>query len=802
MDGPVQGVDELIKAAADRETSGDLAAAYALCEQALDADARHPAAAERAARLAERLGRRAEASQHYRAAVAAAPHRSDLRLSLVRFLLEANDPAGAQAEAEALARLEPKDWRVPNMLGVALRRQRRQADAILQFEKAARLNRKAESPWVNLGNVQRDLRAYDKAIEAYRKAQHLAPKVADTVRLLGATLCEAGKTEEGLATLGRAIMMDARKAESFHDRAVAFHNLARIPEAHRDVERALALQPGNIAYLRLRGAVERRLGRLNDARQTYEGILKDHPDDVQTLQLYARLCGLSLGDNKTASAALHKALALRPGDVRLAAHLCRVLMESRYDVEGKFIDEAHAIAAPLCDAGMPPVDVVDDLQGVFLRTADFKRAEKIAATPAVFEHWIASNNVGALHNQLGRVRTLEDRYRLVEYHRAWGRLISARAKPLPPRPRRPLAGRKLRIGLMSSDLRHHPVSYFALPIVEHHDRNRCEIFCYSFYPQPPDQVQAFMAQNVAGFRLMPDATNEEVAERMRDDEIDILFELGGTTRYNRLEVLALRPAPAQVSWLGYPHSAGLAEIDYILVDPYLKPEDPKLLIEQPFLMPESWVCLGRLGFHDELRIEPGLPEERAGCLTFGTANNPYKFSAGLIELWAKAMMRVPGSRFLLIRPEGGSAAFRKNIADAFEQHGVAASRLDFEPVRGTHLPHYNRIDIALDSCPHTGGTTTCESLWMGVPTVTLIGPSFFERLSYSNLTNAGLGDLCARTPEQYVEIAAQLAADRPRRLALRHGLRAQIRAHPLGQAQRWVRNFENEAARAVAAVSQ
>jgi protein O-GlcNAc transferase len=597
-------------------------------------------------------------------------------------------------------------------------------------------------------------------------------------------------------------MMDARKAESFYDRAAALHNLARLPEAMHDVERALALQPGNIAYLRLRGALERRLGRLKDARQTYEGILKDHPNDVQTLQLYARLCGLSLGDNKTANDALRKALTLRPGDVRLAAQLCRVLMESRYDVEGKFIDQAHAIAAPLCDTETPPVDVIDDLQGVFLRTADFKRGQKIAATPEVFEHWIAMNNVGALHNQLGRVRTLEDRHRLVEYHRAWGRLISARAKPLPPRPRRPLAGRKLRIGLMSSDLRHHPVSYFALPIVEHHDRNRFEIFCYSFYPQAPDNVQAFIAVNVAGFRLMADATNEEVAARMRDDEIDILIELGGTTRYNRLEVLALRPAPAQVSWLGYPHSAGMAEIDYILVDPYLKPEDPKLLIEQPFMMPESWVCLGRLGFHDELRIEPGLPEERAGHLTFGTANNPYKFSAELVALWAKAMTQVPGSRFLLIRPEGGSAAFRKNIGDAFEEHGVAAGRIDFEPVRGTHLPHYNRIDIALDSCPHTGGTTTCESLWMGVPTVTLIGPSFFERLSYSNLSNAGLGDLCARTREQYVEIAAKLAADRPRRAALRQGLRAQIRAHPLGQAQRWVRNFEDAAARAVAAVSQ
>src|SRR5262249_26504607 len=236
-----------------------------------------------------------------------------------------------------------------------------------------------------------------------------------------------------------------------------------------------------------------------------------------------------------------------------------------------------------------------------------------------------------------------------------------------------------------------------------------------------------------------------------------------------------------------------------LVDPYLRPEDPQLLIEQPFLMPESWVCLGRFGFHDWLAIEPGLPEERVGDLTFGTANNPYKFSAELVALWAKVMTQVSDSRFLFTRREGGSAASRKNLGVASGQPGGAAGRLDFVPVRGTHLPHYNRIDIALDSCPHTGGTTTCESLWMGVPTVTLIGPAFFERLSYSNLSNAGLGDLCARTPEQYVEIAATLAADRPRRAALRHGLRAQIRAHPLGQPQRWVRHFEEAAVQAAAA---
>jgi predicted O-linked N-acetylglucosamine transferase (SPINDLY family) len=289
---------------------------------------------------------------------------------------------------------------------------------------------------------------------------------------------------------------------------------------------------------------------------------------------------------------------------------------------------------------------------------------------------------------------------------------------------------------------------------------------------------------------MLQATDQEIAQQIADDHLDILFELGGSTRYNRLEVMAYKPAPVQVSWLGYPHSCGLSTIDRILVDPYLMPEDPALLIEQPFMVPESWVVLGKLGFRD-IPIEPGIPEERNGFLTFGTMNNPYKYTRDTFAMWAQAMQGVPDSRFLFVRPEAGAPSFRANVEREFAKHGIAAERILYESVRGRHLPHYNRIDIALDSAPQTGGTTTCETLWMGVPVVSLIGAAFFERLSYSNLTNAGLPDLCARTAEDYVDIAVKLAADRSRRSELRTGLREQIRSHPLGDEERWVRNFEN-----------
>jgi predicted O-linked N-acetylglucosamine transferase (SPINDLY family) len=342
---------------------------------------------------------------------------------------------------------------------------------------------------------------------------------------------------------------------------------------------------------------------------------------------------------------------------------------------------------------------------------------------------------------------------------------------------------------MSSDLRNHPVCYFAWPILEEYDRSKFEIYCYSFSTKPADGAQTKIETMVDCFRLKPNISDEDAALMIAADSLDILFELGGTTDMNKLEVMALRPAPIQVSWVGYPHSSGLETIDYILTDPYITPKDPRLLIEKPFELKESWVALGRLGFHD-VEILPSLPEDRDGFFTFGTASNPYKFTPDLLATWAAIMREVPDSRFLFIRPEGGTLAFRENMLAHFAKHGLAPERIMFEAVRGKHMQHYNRVDIALDTFPHVGGTTTCETLWMGVPTVSVAGPAFFERMSYSNLSNAGLGDLCGHSVEEYIQIALKLAADKPRRAHLRQHLRQEMKTRPLGDTTRFVRNFE------------
>ncbi|HEX2817091.1 MAG TPA: hypothetical protein VHN39_11885, partial [Phenylobacterium sp.] len=278
---------------------------------------------------------------------------------------------------------------------------------------------------------------------------------------------------------------------------------------------------------------------------------------------------------------------------------------------------------------------------------------------------------------------------------------------------------------------------------------------------------------------------------------DMLIELGGSTHMNRLDVMAFRPAPKQASWLGYPHSAGLSTIDYLITDPYNTPPRRDLLVEEPLMMPHSWIALGRMIFNDAHVITPGLPEDRAGLITFGTANNPHKYNREMFAVWSQVLRGAPGSRFMFIRPEGGSATFRHNVLAEFERGGIAPERIVFSNVRGAHMPFYNDVDISLDTFPLTGGTTTTEALWMGVPVVSLIGEAFFERLSGSILANCGLADLTTGDKGEFVRLAVALAADKPRRMALRETLRNRMKSGPLGQTEQFAQDFYDLIARTV-----
>lgn len=753
---------------------------------------RNEAALLGAARCAMLAGDAHASKSYWRQLAALDPQRKLVGGAYAAALLRSGDLEEAEQEAATVVAAAPDDVDLKNMLGVIQKRRGKAKDAVKTFQEGAERDEQNHSSWYNLGNTLLGLGEAQEAVEPLRRAFELKPDDSETARLLGQAFAATDAAARAKHFFDLAERFDPQNQRVNASRIALLERLGgNDDEILAEFAKLIEKNPENLEYLHNKARFLERRSRFVEAENAYRALLDRDPNDVESIIQLGHMLGFCLRRYEEANALLRRALELNPADPRCLSSLCKSLIDSRYGVESDHIEEAGRVAIKLLNCGADLTPYASTLSGLFLRLADYDSLARLGDSSKLMAFWVDRLNVGALHGQLGRVTTDAERLELVEFHRRWGRKIAARAARLPiTRHARPPKRGKIRIGFMSSDLRDHPVAYFAMPIFDHYDRDRFEVYCYSFYPSAADRVQSHIAKNVACFRSMVQATDQEIAQQIHDDDLDILIELGGSTRFNRLEVMAYHAAPIQVSWLGYPHSAGIEQIDRILVDPYLMPENPELLIEKPFEVPESWVVLGQLGFR-AVPIEPDLPEDRAGFLTFGTMNNPYKYTPELFRLWSQCLQRVADSRFLFVRPEAGAASFRANICKEFSKHGVVAERILFESIRGKHLPHYNRIDIALDTAPHTGGTTTCESLWMGVPTVTLVGPAFFERLSYSNLSNAGLGDLCAFTPEQYVDIAEALGWDKARRLDLRQNLRQRLRSTPLGDAQRWVRNFEN-----------
>jgi predicted O-linked N-acetylglucosamine transferase (SPINDLY family) len=430
------------------------------------------------------------------------------------------------------------------------------------------------------------------------------------------------------------------------------------------------------------------------------------------------------------------------------------------------------------------------------RTGHFEEAESFGGFAEIGRYWARNGAPAALLQQFAKVETDADRLELLAQHRLWAARAEAAAAARPiVRPAR-AGGDKLRLGFLSSDLRKHVVARFLRPVLEHRDP-RFELFGYSGYPGPPDAEARWIAAQLSAYRHLP-PDDREAAALIAADGLDMLIDLGGTTEFNRPAVLAWKPAPVQASWLGYMHSVGLSTVDYLIGDARLIPPRRELYLEQPLLMPQTCYCMDPSGFPDSLAVDPVPPIARNGYVTFGTANNPYKYSPRLLRAWARVVAATPRSRFLFVRGENGAESFRGNMARLFAEEGVGAERLAFPILQGDHWGHYNQIDIALDTFPQTGGTTTCDALWMGVPTVSLRGEAYYERISWSLLGAVGLEDLVADDVEGFVAIATALAADPGRLAELRTSLRDRIRRSPLGQPEGFAREFYAMIAGAVA----
>jgi predicted O-linked N-acetylglucosamine transferase (SPINDLY family) len=286
-------------------------------------------------------------------------------------------------------------------------------------------------------------------------------------------------------------------------------------------------------------------------------------------------------------------------------------------------------------------------------------------------------------------------------------------------------------------------------------------------------------------------SEEQLAARIRKDQIDILFDLDGHSGRERLLVFARKPAPLQITWAGYVGTTGLAAIDYLLADRWHVPKDSEAFCREEVLrMPNGYVCYQPPSYSAE--VAP-LPAEQNGFVTFGSFNQPTKTNRHVVALWARVLKRVAGSRLLLKHRGFDDAAIREPILREFAAEGVDTARIELQG-KSPHaalLAEYQRIDIGLDTFPYSGGLTTCEALWMGVPIVTLPGQTFAGRHSLSHLSNVGLTQTITASEQEYVDCAAALAGDLPRLAELRRALRQQMAASPLCDCRRFALDWSD-----------
>lgn len=537
---------------------------------------------------------------------------------------------------------------------------------------------------------------------------------------------------------------------------------------------AAATAPGDADAQGLAATLLVRFGRPDLALPFSEALVRLRPIDARALAMHAGLLA-SLGRFDEGVAIARRALEIEPGNLAAITNLAGALADGGRPFEALARAEEGLVLAP-----EDPVLLNTRAQALHaLGRADeaYAVVERLVALAP--DHAGARAAAATLLNYLPG-RTLAEARRA---HEALGRLVAI--TPLPPRPPLPPIRDRLRVGLVSADLRTHSVAYFIEPILEHLDRSRFEVFVYSTNPRA-DATTARLKGYPSAWRDLTPADARTHAGRIAADRLHVLIELAGLTRGQSLPVLAWRPAPIQGTYLGYPNTTGCAFVDVRFVDSTTDPPGTDdSCVERLVRVDPCFVCYRP---PDAL---PGIEARAPGRpITFGCFGTVQKYNAALLALWWRVLAGAPGSRLVLKSQGIEEAGARGDVLGRLARAGIDPARVEILPPAGSmeaHLSMYGRMDVALDTFPYHGTTTTCEALAMGVPTVTLEGGTHAARVGCSLLRAAGLSEWIARDAEEYAAIAARLATDpgTTRGIDLRERVRGSVLCDGRGFADRF-----------------
>jgi predicted O-linked N-acetylglucosamine transferase (SPINDLY family) len=723
----------------------------------------------------------------------------------------------AKKSYERALSIQPGHLGACNNLGTLLASGGSWDDAVGLYRKALAIDPANFEVYLNLAAALKSLARPQEAIEYLKQAVELRPGNASAINQLGETLLFVEDFDAAAACFGRAFELETNNANFVFSQGLALQAIKQYQDASQCYRQVIALNPQFAeAYCNL-GAIERQLGNNGAAIEYFEQAILKKPAFADAFCNLAN-AHQALGNLDAAEQNYQKALKLRP-DFAVAHCNYGTVFQSRglLDIAKEKYLQAIRLDPNLHDAytnlgvvlnnNRQFEDSIESFHRALAIKPDFAPAHvnlgnvlkdigQVEESLASFRQALSIDpqNLQARSNLLFVLNYLNEQSGQLMLNEAkrFGETVTQMARAyaaweVGKNPEKPL-----RIGFVSGDLCGHPVGYFLVGVLHALAQGAADSLTLYAYPtransdETSKRIQGFCA----GWKSAIGLSDAELARLIHADKIDVLIDLSGHTANSRLSVFAWKPAPIQVSWLGYFATTGVAEMDYFIADPWTLPQSQEeFFAEKIWRLPETRLCFTAPEVDVAITT---LPVMANGYITFGCFNNLTKMNDMVVEVWARILHAAPTSKLFLKSQQTGEPTQREKLLKRFSKRGIPDQRLileDYGP-REQYLAAYQRVDIGLDPFPYPGGTTTAEALWMGVPVLTLAGEAFIARQGVGLMMNAGLADWIASDPDDYVQKALAHASNISALSALRARLRQQVLASPVFDAQRFAMHFD------------
>jgi predicted O-linked N-acetylglucosamine transferase (SPINDLY family) len=723
------------------------------------------------------LRRHEEALASFDRALALKPDDADLHNYRGNTLRELKRLEEALASLEQALAIKPDNVEALINRGITLQDLQRCEEALASLEQALAIKPDSVEALTNRGITLQDLQRCEEALASLERALAIKPDSVEALTNRGSALHKLRRFEEALACYEKALMIRPDFAEALQGRGIILQEFQRYEEALASFEKALAIKPAFAEALHGRGNALHKLRRFEEALACYEKALMIRPDFVGAL-LGRGIILQEFQRYEEALASYHEALARSPNDA-MAHNNCGYVLQDlqRYDEAITSFEKALAIrpdfeyaAGMLVNARMHCCDWRRRDEEVGRLKADI-RAGNSSISPFMFLGVSDSPQDQLLCSRI----SVRDQYP---------------ASPVPIWKGERYHHDRIRLAYVSADFRMHPSSFLLAGMFEHHDRSRFETIAISFGPDDRSEIRTRVKEAFEDFIDVRSRSDLEVARLMREREVDIAVDLMGHTRFCRKGILALRPAPIQVNYLGYPGTIGAEFIDYIVADKFVIPIDHQgHYAEKIAYLPECFQAndsMRRINERALTRADSALPEQR---FVFCCLNNIYKLTPPFFNVWMRLLQKVDHSVLWL---QQGNAAAVSNLRREAQARSIDPGRLIFSPrvKPEDYLANYRLADLFLDTLPFNGGATASDALWAGLPVLTCAGSAFAGRMAGSILHAIGLPEMVTNTLEEYEALALKLATQPGLLLETRARLAENRRTAPLFDTDRFCRHIE------------